>query len=113
MILKNFNYFLSILLINSLVSSVYAEDKIDIWNTKKNKKINQTKIKELPEKNDQLNLKAAEKILPTQDIKIEDSLSLEEEEKKVFGIYDPSDFNFNLNMWSSTNAEDIKSSINR
>ncbi len=113
MILKNFNYFLSILLINSLVSSVYAEDKIDIWNTKKNKEINQTKIKELPEKNDQLNLKAAEKILPTQDIKIEDSLTLEEEEKKVFGIYDPSDFNFNLNMWSSTNAEDIKSSIKR
>ena len=113
MILKNFNYFLSILLINSLVSSVYAEDKIDIWNTKKSKEINQTQMKELPEKNDQLNLKAAEKILPTQDIKIEDSLSLEEEEKKVFGIYDPSDFNFNLNMWSSTNAEDIKSSIKR
>ena len=38
---------------------------------------------------------------------------LKEEERKVFGIYDPSDFNFNLNMWSSTNAEDIKSSINR
>ena len=70
-------------------------------------------MKEVPEKNDQLNLKAAEKILPTQDIKIEDSLSLEEEEKKVFGIYDPSDFNFNLNKWSSTNAEDIKSSIKR
>ena len=38
---------------------------------------------------------------------------LKEEERKVFGIYDPSDFNFNLNMWSSTKAEDIKSSINR
>ena len=32
---------------------------------------------------------------------------------KVFGIYDPADYNFNLNMWSTTKAEDVKSSIKR
>ena len=111
MTLKNFNYFLGILLISSLISSVFAEEKIDIWNNKNSTETTQTQKKDLPEKNDQLNLKAAGKISPSQNIKIEDSLSLKEEENKVFGIYDPSDFNFNLNMWSSTNAEDIKSSI--
>ena len=34
-------------------------------------------------------------------------------EAKVFGIYDPADNDFDLNMWSSTKAEDIKSSLKR
>ena len=31
----------------------------------------------------------------------------------MFGIYDPADNNFNLNMWSSTKAEDINASLKR
>ena len=113
MILKSCNYFLSVIFIILLIPSVFAEEKIDIWNNKKNTEATQTKQKEKTESVDQLNSQAAEKILPSQSIKIEDGLLLKEEERKVFGIYDPSDFNFNLNMWSSTKAEDIKSSINR
>ena len=113
MILKSCNYFLSVIFIILLIPSVFAEEKIDIWNNKKNTEATQTKQKEKTESVDQLNSQTAEKILPSQSIKIEDGLLLKEEERKVFGIYDPSDFNFNLNMWSSTKAEDIKSSINR
>ena len=32
---------------------------------------------------------------------------------KIFGIYDPEENNFNLNMWSETSAEDVRSSIKR
>ncbi len=113
MISKNFNYLLSIIFISSLTLSVYAEEKIDIWNNKKITETSQTKEQDQPEKVNQLNSQAAEKILPSQTIKIENGLLLKDEEKKVFGIYDPSDFNFNLEMWSSTNAEDIKLSIKR
>ena len=28
-------------------------------------------------------------------------------------MYDPEDFNFNLNMWSNTKAEDVRASIKR
>ncbi len=35
------------------------------------------------------------------------------DETKVFGVYDPSDFNFNLNMWSTTKSEDVKASLSR
>ena len=111
MISKNFNYLLTIIFISSLTLSVYAEEKIDIWNNKKITETSQTKEQDQPEKVNQLNSQAAEKILPSQTIKIENGLLLKDEEKKVFGIYDPSDFNFNLEMWSSTNAEDIKLSI--
>ena len=32
---------------------------------------------------------------------------------KIFGIYDPAENDFDLNMWSTTEAEDIRSSIKR
>ena len=35
------------------------------------------------------------------------------DEKKVFGVYDPENFNFNLNMWTSTKAEDVRASLKR
>ena len=35
------------------------------------------------------------------------------QEIQIFGIYDPADFNFSLNMWSSTNADDVRASIKR
>ena len=34
-------------------------------------------------------------------------------ETKVFGIYDPAENDFNLNMWSATSADEIKSSLKR
>ena len=47
-----------------------------------------------------------------QNIKIEDSLN-NKKRSKVFGIYDPAENDFNLNMWSSTKAEDINASLKR
>ena len=35
------------------------------------------------------------------------------EEAAVFGVYDPADYDFNLNMWSNTKAEDVRASIKR
>ena len=33
--------------------------------------------------------------------------------QKVYGIYEPANYDFNLNMWSSTKAEDLRSSLKR
>ena len=35
------------------------------------------------------------------------------ENAKIFGIYDPAENNFDLNMWSQTEAENVRSSIKR
>ena len=37
------------------------------------------------------------------------SLPTPENDKKVFGIYDPADYNFNINMWSTTSRRRFKS----
>ena len=35
------------------------------------------------------------------------------EELKIFGVHDPADYNFSLNMWSTTNADDVRASLKR
>ena len=113
MISKSFKFFLGLLIITSFSLPSFGEEKIDIW---KNKKIdnnqNQNNLDETKNKNKK-NLSEIQPIKPSQLIKIEDGLTEATRESKVFGIYDPEDFNFDLNMWSSTRAEDVRASIKR
>ncbi len=113
MILKNFRYLNSLLVIFFLNTSLIAEDKIDIWSKKKDPNPVENRVQSEKDKIDQTNFKAADTVSPSQNIKIEDNLLIKSNEKKVFGIYDPAEFDFNLNMWSTTKSEDIKSSISR
>ena len=46
-------------------------------------------------------------------IKIENEVLVASESPKVFGIYDPAENNFDLNMWSTTKVDDLKSSLRR
>jgi len=112
--LKSFNYFYCLLIIFLHFSPLGSEEKIDIWNNKvikKSKKIEEKIIKNDKQK---LNLDSIKSIELNQNIQIEDgSLNINTNKNKVFGIYDPADNNFNLNMWSSTKAEDIKASLKR
>ena len=46
-------------------------------------------------------------------VAIQNEILKTSENTKIFGIYDPAENDFDLNMWSSTNAEDVRSSIKR
>ena len=114
MILKSCKYFFGLLIISMFVSPVISEEKIDIWN---NKEKQEEKSKSLIENNEQeknkILLNPANKIKPDQVIQIEDNIKENINENKVFGVHDPADYNFDLNMWSSTKAEDIRASLKR
>ena len=114
MILKSYKAFLSLLIVFLFITASKSEDKIDIWKNKKDKKekIDVTKQNSLKD-TIKLNLNQKKPKNPDLVIKIENSLSENSDERKVFGIYDPADYDFDLNMWSSTNAEDIKASLKR
>ena len=113
MISKSFKFFLGLLIIILFSLPSFGEEKIDIW---KNKKINnnqtENKLDETKNKNKKI-LSESQPIKPSQLIKIEDGLTEATRESEVFGIYDPEDFNFDLNMWSATRAEDVRASIKR
>ena len=110
--LKSFKLVFSLLIIFSFTSSLLGEEKIDIWENKKKEKTEKIDITETPKKNDISNLKEKKLNFKTQ-VRIESSLPTPENDKKVFGIYDPADYNFNINMWSTTDAEDLRASISR
>ena len=115
MILKSFKNFFSLLIIFLFILPLKGEEKIDIW---KNDKKNNTEEKFKENSNN--SVKQKEKIFEinqkknlNQSVQIEDAPINLSNEIKVHGIYDPEDYNFNLNMWTSTKAEDVRASIKR
>ncbi|MDA9684225.1 hypothetical protein N9U33_01400 [Candidatus Pelagibacter bacterium] len=114
MILKNFSKFLSLLIIILFSFPIYSEEKIDIWkekNLKKDTSLDNSKDDSLANTNKGIiSLKKAE---TNQKIQITDGPIETSEETNVFGVYDPENYNFDLNMWSNTKAEDVRSSIKR
>ena len=109
--LKSFSCLISLLIIFSFSSSfIRGEEKIDIWNNK-----NETKDQSITTPQDTLqnNTNAADIIKNVEKIEIEEGGKIQLDEKKVYGIYEPANFNFNLNMWSNTSAEDLRSSLKR
>jgi len=113
MILKSFKNFLGLLIIFLLISPLKSEEKIEIWKNKKEKKNSQSEKLSSSEVKNKINLKSIKSVDSNQSIKIEDGTINASQEVKIFGIYDPEDYDFNLNMWSSTKAEDIRGSIKR
>ena len=114
MILKNFSKFLSLLIIIFLTSQVHSDEKIDIWKNQNLKKNNNLeKSTDNSSTNIDTGLSSLKKIEKNQKIQITDGPIEISEEANVFGVYDPEDYNFNLNMWSNTKAEDVRASIKR
>ena len=109
--LKSFNYIIGLLIF--LSSSIsFCEEKIDIWNN--NKKViseqSQKEDKTLPKKT---KLQSNQTIQTSEKIQIQEGATIQSNEQKVFGIFDPANFDFNLNMWSATKAEDLRASLKR
>ena len=109
--LKSFNYFIGLLII-FLYSPLWSEEKIDIWKSKKEiaKDSAQQEKKDNQGKPD---LMSSQTIKTMEKIQIEETSKIQLDEQVVYGIYEPANFDFNLNMWSKTKAEDLRSSLKR
>ena len=109
--LKNFNYIVGFLIIFSL-PPLFSEEKIDIWKDKKD--ITSESIKKIPSKSKiNNNLESSQTIQALEKIQIQEGVEIQSEDQQVFGIYEPANYNFSLNMWSKTKAEDLRSSLKR
>ena len=109
--LKSFNYFVGLLIL-FLCSPLYTEEKIDIWKNKKEITTGPTKQEEKINQ-DKPDLLSSQTIQAIEKIQIEEGSQIQTEEQVVYGIYEPANFDFNLNMWSATKAEDLRSSLKR
>jgi hypothetical protein len=109
--LKSFNYLVGLLII-FFYSPLFSEEKIDIW---KNKKEIITVSPKPEDKDNQKksNLQTSQTIQALEKIQIQEGYTIQLDEQKVYGIYEPSNYDLSLNMWSTTKAEDLRSSLKR
>ena len=110
--LLSLNKYISFLIIISSLLPVYAEEEIDIWN----KKIQNNKEMSQPEKeatNKSIIPKLLNKNNNQNNIKIDNEILVNSKQSRIFGIYDPADNGFNLNMWSETSGENVHSILAR
>ncbi len=109
--LKSLNKFISLLIFTIILSPLlHAEEQIDLWK-KENKTPETTKDQNiLGETNNSIIL---EKIQISEDVKIENKIVLNSRDKEIFGVYDPAENDFNLDMWTQTDAEKVRSSFKR
>ena len=109
--LKSFNFLFGLLIL-FFCFPLYSEEKIDIWNNNKEKTTESSKP-DNQDKSNNLNLKSSQPVQSIEKIEIQETFSTQSGEQKVYGIYEPANYDFNLNMWSTTKAEDLRSSLKR
>ena len=99
---------LSIVFLSTLIfNNLFAATSIDIWEKKENEK------KDTATQDDKT-IKSPILSGDTNKIAISiDEKDLENKDDAVIGIFDPEENNFNLNMWSNSNGEDIKNILKR
>ena len=111
--LLNNNYLSILLIIFFIIYDVKAEDKpIDIWN------IDENKISENQSNNNQNNLEINETLITQPSIydlqseneinTVQVSSSLNSQEVKIIGLYDPEDFDLEIDLWSNSDGDKLK-----
>ena len=102
-------FILVILFINITFSfSLAEEEPVDIWK--------QNEVDEKKENLDEKKITIESPILSDDVEKIVIKINedtIENNDSSVIGIFDPQENNFNLNMWSNTDGEDIKKTLKR
>ena len=98
-----------------IYTAVKAADSVDIWS----KKVLKEDIKSKPtdtQKKNKINIEAANKNLKNSKIEINGSLNLINNNQSLYGIFDPEENNFKLDLWKNTEGykiEDIFKRINK
>ena len=108
--LKSFKILLGLLIIFS-PSPSYSEEKIDIWSNKKDPPTKSLENK-IEKANDSI-LNSSNTLKALDKIEIQEGSEIKSEDQNVYGIFEPANFNFSLNMWTSTQADDFRSSLKR
>ena len=118
--LLNKEIILVILIVFFTFTANAENEPVDIWNIDKKESNQDSKIDIPNDNNDNDNIKNQKSLTDlykTQSKKknniIQLDENLKENEIKIYGLYDPEDFNLDLNMWSNSNGNQIKKVLSR
>ena len=97
-----------------LPATVHTEENIDIWskkNFKKEQGITQKEKVDLKTKSNKIKL--TNKNLQKVEIQVTEKFNTQEENISLYGLYDPGENDFTLNMWSNSEGTRIQDTIER
>ncbi len=106
---KYLSIIISVLLIGS---GLCADEKpVDIWNIDKKENENSSQITSNTENSDinkdpETNIYSMQSQKKTNSIEMEQSLN--SQDLKILGLYDPEDYNLKINMWSNSDGDQLK-----
>ncbi len=109
---KSLNKYICFFILFFLIQPVFTEEEIDIWKKEVKEKLKSEET-ENSISNNSINSKIIKSPELNASIKIEGEIIERSKDIKIFGIYDPAENNFNLNMWTLTEAEKVRSSFKR
>ena len=111
--LLNSNNFSIILAIILIVFNAKAEDEpIDIWNIDQNKieetksNISQNSLENKSTEISQTSIFDLQSEKETEGVQV--SSSLDSQEIKIIGLYDPEDYDLKIDLWSNSNGDQLK-----
>ena len=111
--LLNNNYLSIILIILIAAFNAKAEDEpIDIWNIDQNKieetksTINQNDLENNVSENSQSSIFDLQSEKKNEGVQV--SSSLDSQEIKIIGLYDPEDYDLKIDLWSNSNGDQLK-----
>ena len=89
-----------------------AEQQIDLWKKDKiNTQSANDEKKNIKKENE--NIKLNTNIKTVEKVEIENNLSQETLDVKIYGIHDPEKNNFKLSLWENSESKEIKNTISR
>ena len=98
-------------LINHLFFTPLLSEENRHWKNKK-KKIQSSNPKD-KKPTEQENINSSQSIKISDKIQIKEGSEILSEEQTIYGIYEPANYDLNLNMWSKTKADDLRSTLKR
>ena len=110
----NKNFFSIIFLFFLCLNSIAEENPIDIWNVEKNEnQIDNSNSTSINEETNQTEIKTEQDIFKMQNLKKDDQIKLVEDiyskEVEILGLYDPEDNSLDIDMWSNSDGDQLKS----
>lgn len=96
-----------------LMYPVHAEENVDIWKKDNAQKKSDLKVKDPQNTNTKIKINNNSVTIDQVKIEVKNNLEDAKESTNLYGIYDPEEHNFNLNMWSRSEGTQVKDTIDR
>ena len=96
------------------LNSIAEEKPVDIWNVENNEnQIDNNNSTSINEEMSQTEIKTEQDIFKMQNLKKDDQIKLVEDiyskEVEILGLYDPEDNSLDIDMWSNSDGDQLKS----